>query len=35
VHRFEADLERGGPRSEVVSTPQFVKARQRLLEALG
>jgi len=35
VHRLEADLERGGPRSEVVSTPQFVKARQRLLEALG
>jgi ABC-type nitrate/sulfonate/bicarbonate transport system ATPase subunit len=35
VQRLEAELPRGGPRREVVASPAFVAARQRVLEALG
>jgi ABC-type nitrate/sulfonate/bicarbonate transport system ATPase subunit len=34
VHRLDPVLERDGPRREVVSSGQFVKARQEILEAL-
>jgi NitT/TauT family transport system ATP-binding protein len=34
VRRLEPELEREGPRSEVVSAPGFVQARQEILEAL-
>jgi len=34
VHRLQAGLERAGPRREIVSTPEFVKAKQEILEAL-
>jgi NitT/TauT family transport system ATP-binding protein len=35
VQRLEVELPRGGPRREVVASPAFVAARQRILEALG